>query len=106
MGASSDTRPPRCGVQLRGAEAGGQIGTKLQAIAELQKAVRARLGLAVDRNHGKQEPCAWNALFGSCTKKDCQCCAGGLKAPGDLLKAVKGRCGDDVLRVKRPKEPG
>ena len=85
---------------------GGKIMSRLQAVRELQVAVRTRLGLDPDKSHGTAEPCAWAAIGGSCTKPDCQPCAGRLKTPGDLLKVVKEKCHERVLRVKRPKEPG
>ena len=80
--------------------------SKMQAVSQLQRAVRTRLGLDPGRNHGKAEPCSWAAILGSCSKKGCECCAGKLRVPDYILSAIKARCAEGVLRVKKPKEPG
>ncbi|KAL3902339.1 MAG: hypothetical protein SGPRY_012106 [Prymnesium sp.] len=72
---------------------------------QLQRAVRTRLGLD-PRNHGKAEPCSWAAILGSYSTKGCECCAGKLRVPDDILNAIKAKCVEGVLRVKKPKEPG
>ena len=84
----------------------GRITSKMQAVSQLQKAVRSRLVLDPGRNHGKAEPCSWAAILGSCKKKGCECCAGKLRVPEDVLQGVKDKCAEGVLRVKQPKEPG
>ena len=80
--------------------------SRLQAVKELQVSVRARLGLPVDKDSGKAEPCAWAAIGGVCTKKGCLPCAGRLEVPADLLRAIRSKCHERVLRVKQPKDPG
>lgn len=85
----------------------GKLRSRMQAVRALQEAVRARLGLPVDKSAGKSEPCAWLAITGRCTKSECEACAGKLPMPADLLASVRARCHDRVLRVKpSSKDPG
>ena len=82
------------------------ISDRIAAVKELQKLVRTRLGLPVDKDNGVLEPCAW-AQVGGCIKQNCQPCAGGLRMPDDILQAVKARCHAKVFRVRGPaKKPG
>ena len=82
------------------------ISDRITAVKELQRLVRARLGLSPDKDHGILEPCSW-AHVGGCIKDACQPCAGGLKMPDDILQVVKARCQAKVFRVRNPaKKPG
>ena len=75
------------------------ISDRITAVRELQRAVRERMGLPVDKDNGVLEPCSW-AQVGGCIKDNCQPCAGGLKMPGDILQSVKARCHAKIFRVR------
>ncbi|KAL3927323.1 MAG: hypothetical protein SGPRY_002875 [Prymnesium sp.] len=47
-----------------------RISSKLDAVRALQELARKRLGLPLDRNNGKAEPCAWEAVNGECTNQE------------------------------------
>lgn len=97
-GTSGAQRPPR----QSGEQTTGTHLTRLDAIRDLQSQVRARLQLPMMRNNGASEPCAWKALAGVCTGKNCLPCTSVVPMPHDLLQDVQQRCAPGLFASPSP----
>lgn len=90
------------------ASSGGddKISTRLRALHELSGMYRQHAGITEPKGNPSLEPCAYKALFGSCSQSDCQRCASGKSFPQHMVDAVKNRCESHVLAATKPTKKG